>query len=107
LVAGQNAAARDQVHKLLSANPQNLTNPFHLIQRLPAIRPEQLMTLQIPTLIVVGEADIPDVHAHADALAFTLPNAERRVLRHAGHLAYLDNPAAFNETVLEFLAQQR
>jgi len=107
LVAGQNAAARDQVQKLLSANPQNLTNPFHLIQRLPSVRPEQLMSLQIPSLIVVGEADIPDVHAHAGALGFTLPNAERIVLHAAGHLAYLDNPAAFNETVLAFLAQEQ
>jgi 3-oxoadipate enol-lactonase len=107
LVALQNAAARDQLHRLLTANPQNLTNPFHLIQRLPAIRPEQLATLQLPTLIVVGEADIPDVHAHAGAIGFTLPNAQRMVLRDAGHLAYLDNAVTFNEAVLAFLAQDR
>jgi 3-oxoadipate enol-lactonase len=106
LVAGQNAAARDQVYSLLTANPQNLTNPFHLIERLPTIRPAQMATLQIPTLIVVGEADIPDVHAHAGAFGFTLPNAQRIVLHDAGYLVYLENAAAFNEAVLAFLAQE-
>jgi len=106
LVAGQNASARDRLHNLLTANPQNLTNPFHLIERLPAIQPPQMATLQVPTLIVVGEADIPDVHAHAGAIGFTLPNAQRIVLHDAGHLAYLENAPAFNEAVLAFLAQE-
>jgi 3-oxoadipate enol-lactonase len=59
----------------------------------------------VPTLIVVGELDIPDVHAHSGALEAGVPGATRVVLRGSGHLPHLEVPEEFNRVVHEFLAK--
>ena len=54
-------------------------------------------------LIVVGEADIPDVHAHSGAIQAGIGGARRVVLSGSGHLPHLEVPDDFNRVVLEFL----
>lgn len=63
----------------------------------------RLGQLSVPTLIVAGEADIPDVHAHCGAIQPGIPGASRVVLAGSGHLPHLEVPDAFNRVVLEFI----
>jgi 3-oxoadipate enol-lactonase len=65
----------------------------------------RLGELAVPTLVVVGEHDRPDIHAMADALAGGIAGAGRVVLAGTGHLPNLERPAAFNRVVLEFLGR--
>ena len=65
----------------------------------------RLGVLAVPTLVVVGEHDRPDIYAMADALAGGIAGAERVVLAGTGHLPNLERPAAFNRVVLEFLGR--
>jgi 3-oxoadipate enol-lactonase len=65
----------------------------------------RLGVLAVPTRVVVGEHDRPDIHAMADALAGGIAGAERVVLAGTGHLPNLERPAAFNRVVLEFLGR--
>jgi pimeloyl-ACP methyl ester carboxylesterase len=51
----------------------------------------------------VGDADIPDVHAHAGAIEAGIPGSRRIVLRDAGHLMYLEIADVFSRTVNDFL----
>jgi dienelactone hydrolase len=60
--------------------------------------------MRVPALLLAGESDIPDVHAHIGAIASRLPWAERQVVPVAGHLPHLERPEDFNERVLDFLA---
>ena len=48
--------------------------------------------LVMPTLVVVGELDIPDMREIADRLATTIPRAERLTLPEAAHLPSLETP---------------
>jgi pimeloyl-ACP methyl ester carboxylesterase len=64
---------------------------------------ERLSEIQVPTLIVVGESDIPDVHAHAGVIEAGIEGSRREVLTHAGHLAHFERPDKLNRLVLEFL----
>jgi 3-oxoadipate enol-lactonase len=59
----------------------------------------------VPTLVLVGEHDRPDIHAMAEALAAGIPGAERVVLAGTAHLPSLERPAELNRVVLEFLAK--
>jgi pimeloyl-ACP methyl ester carboxylesterase len=59
------------------------------------------------TAIVVGEHDMQDFHAAADALVRSLPDARKIVMSDAGHLAPLEQPRAFRELLLMFLAERR
>jgi hypothetical protein len=48
---------------LLSPNPQDMSYPDYPLQNKPAL--PRLREIHVPTLILVGDADIPDMHAHA------------------------------------------
>jgi pimeloyl-ACP methyl ester carboxylesterase len=63
----------------------------------------RLGEIKVPTLIITGEVDIPDVHAHAGALEALIPGARRIIMTGGGHFIYLERPDAFAETVGGFL----
>ena len=63
----------------------------------------QLERLSMPALALVGERDLPDFHAIAEAVAQRAPNARRVVLPGRGHMPNMEAPEVFNGTVLDFL----
>jgi pimeloyl-ACP methyl ester carboxylesterase len=65
---------------------------------------ERLDDIAAPTLIVVGERDLPDFRAIADALHEGIPGAQKVVLPGVGHMSNMENPARFNQAVVGFLA---
>jgi len=104
LIAPGNDAARKRMAEILSANPQDLTHPELELPVKPAL--PRLGEIHIPTLLLVGDADIPDVHAHAGAIEAGVPTARRVVISGTGHLMYLEKPAEFSQIVVEFLENQ-
>lgn len=62
-----------------------------------------LPALNVPTLVVVGEHDMPDFHQAAALLAAALPDVRHTVIDGAGHLAPLEQPEAFRAALLSFL----
>jgi 3-oxoadipate enol-lactonase len=104
-IAPENRAAKERANELLRANPQNLNWARDRLSQ-PAARPalHNLGEIAIPTLITVGEFDIPDVHAHCGAIEAGIPNAKRVVVAGAGHLVHMEQPEAWNKLVLDFLS---
>lgn len=64
---------------------------------------ERLGEIQAPTLVVVGEADLPDFHQIADLLAQTIPGARRVLIGEAGHLCPMEQPETFAAVLKAFL----
>jgi 3-oxoadipate enol-lactonase len=62
-----------------------------------------LSEIKVPTLILVGEYDIPDVHAHAGVINAGIENSKREIILKSGHLIPLEQPLLFNEAVNSFL----
>jgi pimeloyl-ACP methyl ester carboxylesterase len=56
-----------------------------------------------PTLVVVGEEDLPDFLLVAELLAANIPNARLVKFAGCGHAPPMEDPAAFNGALLEFL----
>jgi pimeloyl-ACP methyl ester carboxylesterase len=69
----------------------------------PAI--QRLTEIQAPTLVLIGENDLPDFQTVANLLAQNIPYAQKVVLPNAGHMANLDAPESFNRIVLDYLLQ--
>ncbi|MFI4935361.1 MAG: alpha/beta fold hydrolase [Caulobacterales bacterium] len=65
---------------------------------------ESLPQIKVPSLVVVGANDTPFLAA-SDYMAAKIPGARKVVIPNAGHAANIDQPAAFNEAVLGFLAE--
>jgi pimeloyl-ACP methyl ester carboxylesterase len=103
IMAPESAAARSRMRAVLTSNPQNL-NGSGRYARWPGFRClDRLSEIEVPTLLVAGESDIPDVHAHVGAIEAGVADARRVVLPHCGHLAHMEAPEAFNRLVLDFL----
>ncbi len=69
----------------------------------PGPAAEHLDKIRAPTLILIGERDLPRLHAVADYLQEHIANARKVVLPGVGHLPHMEDPDEFNETALSFL----
>ena len=65
---------------------------------------ENLGTIKVPTLILVGEKDTPFLQA-AEYMSKTIPGAQYMIIPKAGHAANQDNVEVFNRAVLDFLSK--
>ncbi|HEX9944228.1 MAG TPA: alpha/beta fold hydrolase [Thermoanaerobaculia bacterium] len=103
LIDAANTAAKERLRKLLATNrgPLERNNPESRPPDRPAIG--RLNELRVPTLIVVGASDIPDVHAHAGVLEAGIHGARRAIVPGTGHLVHMEKPEVFNREVLDFL----
>lgn len=64
---------------------------------------ERLAEVSVPTLVVVGSEDVPDIRAIADRLAAGITGALTAVIEGAGHLPSLERPDELNRLLLDFL----
>ena len=65
---------------------------------------DRLEEVRVPTLIVVGEHDIPNVLRMADALQARASDVRRVTIPGVGHMPNMEEPESFNRAVLDFLA---
>lgn len=102
IIAPGHRQLRKKMREMLMKNPHNLTHPR--LEK-PSDRPAlgRLSEIKIPTLLIAGEADIPDVHAHIGAIQAGIAKSKRIVMPGVGHLPYFEKPEDFNRVVLEFL----
>jgi non-heme chloroperoxidase len=70
----------------------------------PPFPKEEAGTMTIPTLLIYGKNSPKFFQSISDRLEKILPNTEKVVIPDAGHLIHGENPAYYNEKVLEFLA---
>jgi 3-oxoadipate enol-lactonase len=66
---------------------------------------QRLGEVGAPTLIVIGERDLPDFRAIAVTLAGTIRGAQFLEIPGAGHMSNMEAPEQFNQAVLDFLDQ--
>lgn len=92
----------DAIHRMIAQAPVD-----GIIGGLEAMmnRPDStaaLGSINVPTLIVVGEEDVPTPPKEARAMHEEIPRSVLEVISQAGHLANLERPAAFNHVLTEF-----
>jgi pimeloyl-ACP methyl ester carboxylesterase len=75
-------------------------------QRGMAARPDVtswLPTIEVPTLVLVGEFDAISPPAEMREIAAAIPGAEFVVVPRAGHMTTMEEPQAVNEALLRFI----
>jgi pimeloyl-ACP methyl ester carboxylesterase len=93
IIAGDDSKARKELYDGLSQNPQNLKVDGSLEVRPSPPTVVRLSEIRVPTLVLVGDADIADVFAYSGAIEAALPLASFEVWKHTGHLIQLQRPA--------------
>ena len=66
---------------------------------------ERLAEIAAPTLVIAGEDDLPDFRLIADLLAENITGARQAVLPGCGHVPPMEDPDAFNATLIGFLCE--
>jgi 3-oxoadipate enol-lactonase len=66
----------------------------------------RLDQIKAPTLIVVGDRDTPVILAIAEWLEQHIAGAQKFVMPNTAHVPNMEQPAAFNARVLEFLSKR-
>jgi 3-oxoadipate enol-lactonase len=64
---------------------------------------ERLGEIRVPTLVVVGGADVPDMAEIAQVLIAGIPDACSATIEGAGHVPSLERPEELNRLLLDFL----
>lgn len=64
---------------------------------------QQLSNVHVPTLIVVGTLDDPEIQRAGDVLAAGIAGAQKAIIDNAAHIPSMEQPKEFNRLVLEFL----
>ena len=67
--------------------------------------PQRLPDVSVPTLILVGEEDQPDMHAIAARLEREIPGARSGSIAGTAHVPSMERPREFDELVLPFLRE--
>jgi len=65
---------------------------------------ERLGEISVPTLVVVGDLDRPEMLQIADKLESEIPGARRETIHGAAHVPSMERPEEFDRIVLEFLS---
>ena len=93
----------DAVHRMMAQAPTNgIIGALEAMMQRPDSTP-MLGSIDVPTLIIVGEEDVPTPVKEARAMHERIPGSMLEVIASAGHLANLERPAAFNHVLSEFL----
>ena len=79
-----------------------LNNP--ILQRSPKpLAAERLGEIKVPTLLVLGDRDVPQAKATIETLEKGIAGSEKVVIKGAGHMVSMEQPDEFNQALLKFL----
>lgn len=96
-------AVAEALRKLMEECPPATIEHALLAMRDRPDRSAQLGSISIPTLVIVGDNDSITPIAAAESMQKRIPNAELAVIRGAGHMAPMEQPAQVNRAIRQFL----
>jgi 3-oxoadipate enol-lactonase len=94
----------DAVHRMMAQAPvEGVVGALEAMMRRPDSS-DVLPTIDVPTLVVVGDEDAVTQPKEARAMQERIPGSRLEIMGQAGHLSSLERPAAFNHVLTEFLS---
>ena len=94
-------AVKEYRDRLMRNHVTGYVNGIRALSRMRD-RTAELISIRIPTLIIVGEWDTPFLKP-SEVLQQKIPHAKLATIPQAGHLTNIEQPRLFNAAVLEFL----
>jgi 3-oxoadipate enol-lactonase len=90
---------------VLDMNGRSLHTDWASADNQPIDRPAitRLGDIAAPTLVIVGDQDLPHCHANADLITSKIAGSRKVIIKGAAHLPSLERPEEFNRLLLDFL----
>ncbi len=103
----ENPALVESLRKIIVANPPLGVRAALIAMAGRTDTTASLAAIRVPTLILVGEEDLPTPPALARGLHEAIAGSRLEIIPGAGHFSNLENPEAFNRALLAFLDSLR
>ena len=101
VVARTQPRVERQIRTFLGQNVSGiLALPF---VRSPNIPVPKLSDFKVPTLVMVGDRDVPEIVQRAHLISREIPDAKEVVIKNADHMVNLEKPREFNRALASFL----
>lgn len=88
--------------RMLRITMEEYMKIYHAIYEFDIV---DLETIDVPTLIAIGEHESGSVYRHAEEMRRLIPGAQKIIVPGAGHTSNMEKPAEFNTILDEFLAR--
>jgi 3-oxoadipate enol-lactonase len=90
---------------VLDMNGRSLHTDWSAAESRPIDRPAiaRLGEIAAPTLVIVGDQDLPHCLANADLITSKITGSRKVMIEDAAHLPSLERPEEFNRVLLDFL----
>jgi pimeloyl-ACP methyl ester carboxylesterase len=99
----ENPALAKRLRQLAQDNARCwLVNPI-LGRELNPPAAKRLAEIHVPTLVIIGQRDVPDIQAIGKLLEKDVPHARKVMIAGAGHMVNMERPQEFNQVVRSFL----
>jgi len=72
-----------------------------------AVTMDDLSRITAPTLVIIGDTEVPYLQIVGRALAYAIPNARLQVVPGGGHMVNLFEPSRYNAALVKFLTAPR
>jgi 3-oxoadipate enol-lactonase len=93
----------DELHRMMSLAPvRGVVDALDALMTRPDST-ETLATIDVPTLIIVGEEDVLTPVKDARAMHLAIAGSRLEVIAGAGHVSNVERPATYNHVLSEFL----
>ncbi|NIN92858.1 alpha/beta fold hydrolase [bacterium] len=96
------SAVREKV-KTMALNTVNKWNPESVAKELDPPAVNRLNEIQAPTLVVVGDLDMPGILEIVQMIKENVAGAETFTIADVAHMVNMEKPEDFNKIVLDFL----
>ncbi len=96
-------ALRERLRAIALANLERTATASGRLVEVGAL--DRVGEVRAPTLAIVGELDISDIHGIADLLVASVPGARKVVVPAVAHMVNLEAPDAFDRALDGFLAE--
>jgi pimeloyl-ACP methyl ester carboxylesterase len=99
----KNPELADELHRMMSLAPvEGMLYALDALMTRPDSTPT-LATIDVPTLIVVGDEDTLTPVADSRVMQLAIPGSRLEIIAGAGHVSNMERPATFNHVLSEFL----
>lgn len=95
-------AVREKVREMDSYN-FDLAGEEGVQQPLDPPAAGRLGEIRTPTLVIVGDGDVPDTLENAETLSAGIEGAQKKVIHNTAHMLSMEKPQEFNRLVVNFL----
>ena len=92
-----------QMRRFLSHNAAGILGSSFM--RPPDIPPPTLSDFKMPTLVIVGDRDDPEIVERSRTMSRAIPHGTLTVISDAGHMVNLERPREFNRALAGFLGR--